>query len=469
MTVPAKPPMKPPAELIDYLETLPEPHILCDVHYRILAANKAYRRSFDAGNALIGQTCYAVSHRYTAPCDKVGETCPLKQSLTSGQRERVLHLHHTPDGEAYVNIELAPVRDASGTIAYFIEKMEALGDSHGLTGARALVGRAPAFRRMLELMGRVAPSDATVMLQGESGTGKELVAKAIHDASRRASKPFVAVDCSGLTETLFESELFGHEKGSFTGASSRRIGLVEAAAGGTLFLDELGDIPLGMQVKLLRLLETGTFRRVGASDFLKSDIRLISATHRNLRTMVADGRFRQDLYYRLNTFPIGLPSLRERLSDIPLLAEALLARVAPGRELHLAETTLRHLLAYDYPGNVRELRNVLERASLLCDGDIIKPEHLPEEVQFAAGRGTTMLAADGAKGAMPADSQSFAAGSGEVAGTAAMARVPTLSQLENHVLRERLGAHRGNRKALAAELGISERTLYRKLRGLRGN
>jgi DNA-binding NtrC family response regulator len=174
-----------------------------------------------------------------------------------------------------------------GEIADFVEKMEALGVSHGLPDARALVGRAPAFRRMLELVARVAPSDATVMLLGESGIGKELVAKAIHDASRRASRPFVAVDCSGLTETLFESELFGHEKGAFTGASMRRIGLVEAASGGMLFLDELGDIPLGMQVKLLRLLETGTFRRVGASEYLKADIRLISATHRNQRAVPA--------------------------------------------------------------------------------------------------------------------------------------------------------------------------------------
>jgi DNA-binding NtrC family response regulator len=456
--------MKPPVELIDYLETLPEPHILCDIHYRILAANKAYRRGFGGRDALIGQTCYSVSHHYAAPCDKAGETCPLKQSLHSGQRERVLHLHHTPDGEAYVNIELAPVRDASGSIAYFIEKMEPLGDGGGRAESRLLVGRAPAFRRMLELMGRVAPSDATVMLQGESGTGKELVAKAIHDASRRASQPFVAVDCSGLTETLFESELFGHEKGSFTGASSRRIGLVEAAAGGTLFLDELGDIPLGMQVKLLRLLETGTFRRVGASEFLKSDIRLISATHRNLRTMVENGGFRQDLYYRLNTFPISLPALSERLSDVPLLAEALLARVAPGRDLHLAEATLRHLMAYDYPGNVRELRNVLERASLLCDGDTIYPEHLPEEVQ-AVGIGdgprvSARIPAPGADAGPPGPDREVALPSG--------AALPTLSQLESAALRQRLAAHRGNRKALADELGISERTLYRKLRSLRG-
>jgi len=430
----------PPAELVDYLDSLAEPHILCATDYRILAANKAYRHLHGVDAGLIGQTCFAVSHRYDAPCDKAGETCPLKRSLASGQRERVLHLHHTPHGEAYVNIELAPVRNAAGAVAYFIEKMEPLGTAHGIGVAPSLIGRAPTFRHMLELMSRVAPSDATVMLQGESGTGKELVAKAIHDASRRATRPFVAVDCSGLTETLFESELFGHEKGSFTGAAARRIGLVEAATGGTLFLDELGDVPLGMQVKLLRLLETGTFRRVGASEFLKADIRLISATHRNLRAMVADGRFRQDLYYRLNTFPIVLPALRERRADVPVLAEALLARVAPGRQLHLAEASLRQLVAYDYPGNVRELRNVLERASLLCDGDTIQPEHLPEEVQRPG------LAAH--------------ASAPDASG------VPTLADLEMLTLRQRLAAHRGNRKALADELGISERTLYRKLRKL---
>ena len=444
--------MQPPAELISYLDTLAEPHILCDTEYRILAANKAYRRNYGGDQALIGQTCYAVSHHYTDPCDMAGETCPLKQSLASGQRERVLHLHHTPDGEAYVNIELAPVRGGGGEIAYFIEKMEPMATSHDLPDARALVGRAPAFRRMLELMARVAPSDATVMLQGESGSGKELVAKAIHDASRRADRPFVAVDCSGLTETLFESELFGHEKGSFTGASARRIGLVEAATGGTLFLDELGDIPLGMQVKLLRLLETGTFRRVGASEFLKADIRLISATHRNLRAMVQDGRFRQDLYYRLNTFPIVLPALRERSSDVPLLAEALLSRVAPNRQLHISPEAMACLMTYGYPGNVRELRNVLERATLLCDGDTIQPADLPIEVQEAIQWGAP---------------QEIGAGGTALNAHPAGGAAPTLSELEINVLRERLAQHRGNRKALAAELGISERTLYRKLRNLR--
>lgn len=428
------------AELISYLDTLPEPHILCGTDYRILAANKAYRRMHGDSAVLAGKTCFAVSHHYDAPCDQAGETCPLKQTLKSGQRERVLHLHHTSDGEAYVNIELSPVRGAEGQIAYFIEKMEPLGVSHPGADARALVGRAPAFRRMLELMSRVAPSDATVMLQGESGTGKELVAKAIHDASRRAHRPFIAVDCSGLTETLFESELFGHEKGAFTGAANRRIGLVESASGGTLFLDELGDIPLGMQVKLLRLIETGTFRRVGASDFLRADVRLISATHRNLREMVLDGRFRQDLYYRLNTFPIELPSLRERRSDIPLLAEALLERVAPGRGLQLSGEALDCLMGYGYPGNVRELRNVLERASLLCDGESIRIEHLPQEV---------------------VESDAI-----ESPGTIPAGPSLTLAEVEEATLRRRLREHGGNRRTLAAALGISERTLYRRLKAI---
>ena len=198
------------------------------------------------------------------------------------------------------------------------------------------------------MVARVAPSEATVLLLGESGSGKELVAKAIHDASRRADKPFVALDCSGLTEALFESELFGHERGSFTGATSRSAGLIEAAREGTLFLDEVGDIPLVMQVKLLRLLETGTFRRVGSAEMHKAEVRLVSATHRDLRAMVKCGSFRQDLYFRLSTFPIELPPLRERSSDIPLLVESLLAQLEHHRgsrkmladELGISERTL---------------------------------------------------------------------------------------------------------------------------------
>jgi two-component system, NtrC family, response regulator HydG len=415
------------SELVSFLELLPDPHILCDTRYRILAANRAYLRVCGEDHAAEGRTCYEVSHRASVPCDQAGETCPLRAALVSGQRERVLHLHHTPQGENYINIELSPVRDAKGDIVCFVEKMEPLVVARGLTGARGLVGRSAPFQRMLELVARVAKADATVLLQGESGTGKELVAKAIHDASRRSGAPFVTVDCSGVPETLFESELFGHERGAFTGATSRRTGLVEAARGGTLFLDEVGDIPLTMQVKLLRLLETGTYRRVGTSELSHADLRVVSASHRDLRAMVAQRTFRQDLFFRLSTFPIRLPALRERRDDIALLVTSLLARVAPARSLKVSPRSMTLLNEYSYPGNVRELRNILERASLLCDGDALLPAHFPD---------LTGPSADEA----PAQ------------------------DAEYRMLRQRLAAHSGSRRALARELGISERTLYRRLR-----
>jgi two-component system, NtrC family, response regulator HydG len=374
------------AELVSFLESLPEPHMLCDRDHRIIAANASYRAKCASSTDVVGKTCYEVSHHYSVPCDEVGEACPLSRSRQSGERERSLHLHYSATGEVYESIEVSPVRNAKGEVMYFIEKLEEKPVARSLAHTQGLIGRSPAFRRMLDLITRVAPSDATVLLQGESGTGKELVAKALHDASRRAQAPFVILDCSGLPETLFESELFGHEKGAFTGATSRKIGLVEAAAGGTLFLDEVGDIPLPMQVKLLRLLETGTFRRVGSTDLRQASFRLVSATHRSLRDMAAEGTFRPDLYFRLNTFPIGLPALRDRREDIPVLAEALLHRVAPGRMLCVSSPAMALLEVYDYPGNIRELRNLLERASLLCDGDELRPQHLADEVREFQGR-----------------------------------------------------------------------------------
>ena len=436
-------------ELVSFLESLPEPHILCDRSYRILAANAAYRANCGRPDDLIGRKCFEVSHRYPVPCDQAGESCPLAHSLKSGQRERVVHLHHTSAGESYENIELSPIRGHDGEIAYFIEKLEPLPVSRGLAGAQGLIGRAPAFRAMLELVARVAPSEATVLLQGESGTGKELVAQAIHDASRRREGPFVAVDCSGLTETLFESELFGHERGAFTGASIRKTGLVEAASGGTLFLDEMGDIPLSMQVKLLRLLETGTYRRVGSTELMRADIRLISATHRPLKSLVEKGQFRQDLYYRINAFPICLPPLRQRQDDIPLLAAALLERVAPDRKLRIAADTLACLRTYTYPGNIRELRNILERASLLCDGDTVQRRHLPEELQY------------------PEDHPQAPALPGSMLATSPVpGRSPDQPEPDDVDLAAALRSHRGSRKALAAKLGLSERTLYRRLKTL---
>ena len=423
-----------PVELVSFLESLSEPHILCDRNYRILAANKAYRERWGGQLRVVGRTCYEVSHRYQVPCDQAGESCPLQRSLRSGERERVVHLHHTPHGERFENIELSPIRDASGEITYFIEKIDPLPTLRSDEHARGLIGRSPTFMAMMEMVARVAPSDAVVLLQGESGTGKELVANAIHQMSRRAEKPFVAVDCSGLAETLFESELFGHERGAFTGAITRKIGLIEAASGGTLFLDEVGDIPLSIQVKLLRLLETGTFRRVGSTEVCQADIRVISATHRPLAEMVEAASFRQDLFYRLNVFPVFLPPLRERRDDIPVLAEALLPRVSNGRNLHLSDQAMRWLRDYSFPGNVRELRNLLERACLLCDSDEIDLRHLPTRISAPFLRST--------------------------------AEIGKKSKLTDPQLLDLLESFPGSRKELARHLGLSERTLYRRLQAI---
>lgn len=429
---------KAPAELLSLIESLPEPHILLDRHYRILAANRAYRAKWEGPAEIVGRRCYEVSHRYTVPCDEAGESCPLRNALASGQRERVVHLHHTPRGEHLENIELSPVRDAHGEITFFVERVSPLSISRDAERTRGLVGRSQPFVEMMEMVARVAPSEAAVLLAGESGTGKELVANAIHQLSPRAERPFVAVDCSGLAETLFESELFGHERGAFTGANTRKIGLVEAAAGGTLFLDEVGDIPLTIQVKLLRLLETGTYRRVGSVELQTADIRIISATHRPLARMAASGTFRQDLFYRLNVFPIYLPPLRERRDDISLLAGELLARISQARPRQLSAAALDWLQNYPFPGNVRELRNMLERACLLCDGGEIEPRHLPlpefdPVVEVHASPPPT-------------------------AATGEAGDVPDLAMLAR--------SFTGSRRSLAARLGISERTLYRRLKAL---
>ena len=344
---------QPLADLLAFLEDLPEPRIVMDADYRIVGANRAYLREFGGGQPVCGRTCYEVSHHFSVPCDQAGESCPLKHSLETGTTQRVLHLHHTPRGEEHVDVETNPIRDSAGQVAYFVETLRLVRQASSRPASQGLVGRSPAFTRMLERVLRVAGADAAVLLLGEPGTGKELVARAIHEASARARGPFVAVDCAGLTETLFESELFGYEKGAFTGAVSRKQGLVEAASGGTLFLDEVGELPLPLQVKLLRLLETGTYRRVGGLDALRADFRLVAATHRALAAMVRAGDFRQDLYYRLNVFPIRTPALHERPEDIALLAESLLERVdrRPGRRFTPA--ALAWLAARTYAGNAR--------------------------------------------------------------------------------------------------------------------
>lgn len=362
--------------LVSFLEHESQPMIVLDPDYNILAANTAYQRQFgNVDQPFLGHKCYQISHHYQVPCDQAGEHCPMKKAQELRGPDRVLHIHHTPRGPEHVEVELRPILDEHGAITAYVERLLVVRSASARPSDEGLVGRSPAFNRALAALQRVAPSTLPVLLLGESGTGKELFARAVHETSERAGGPFVVVDCSGLTETLFESELFGHEKGAFTGATTRKPGLVETAQGGTLFLDEIGDVPLAMQVKLLRLIESGTYRRVGGVETLHANFRLVAATHKPLEKMMANGEFRQDLYYRISAFPIQLPPLRERAEDIALLVNSFLQRAGAGkRKLTIEPGALTQLQRRSWPGNVRELRNVLERARLFADDGVIRTE-----------------------------------------------------------------------------------------------
>ena len=298
-----------------------------------------------------------------------------------------------------------------------------------------VTGRTAAIQQVIELARKVAPTEATVLLTGATGTGKEVFANAIHAASARSGKPMLAVNCSAFGTELLESELFGHMAGSFTGATKDKKGLIEAAKGGTLFLDEVGELSPAMQAKLLRVLETGDFLRVGDTVPQRSDVRIIAATHRDLLRESSEGRFRQDLYYRLAAFTLRLPALAERKADVPLLAQVFIARFAAKLKKAITgmdENVKERLLAYTWPGHVRELRNMMERACILCDGPLLDAASLPLELQ---GDQEQKLGA-----------------------------VYDLEQVEREHIR-RVLAHTGGNKTLAAELlGIGLTTLYAKVK-----
>lgn len=416
--------------LISFLEYEAHPMIVLDPEYNILAANSAYQKNFGhADQSVIGHKCFRISHHYDVPCDQAGEHCPMKKAQELRGPDRVVHIHHTPRGPEHVAVELRPIFDENGTIAAYVERLEVVRSASARPSDEGLVGRSSAFNRALGALQRVAPSLLPVLLLGESGTGKELFARAVHAASNRSAGPFVVVDCSGLTETLFESELFGHEKGAFTGATLRKPGLVETAQGGTLFLDEIGDVPLSMQVKLLRLIESGTYRSVGSVEIQHATFRLVAATHKALDRMMEQGAFRQDLYYRISAFPILLPALRERPDDIALLVHSFLRRMSSGeRTLTITADAMECLQRGFWPGNVRELRNVLERANLFADDSVIRVGHLPVPLTIPATLQDNL---------------------GQVTVAAPVDVTSALSS---------------SRKKLAEKMGISERTLYRRLK-----
>jgi transcriptional regulator with PAS, ATPase and Fis domain len=389
--------------------------------------------------------------------DLFGASGTLRQILLAGERREgwrgLLSVGGKPP--RLVSVTAAPFRPEPGVVcdprvAFIIvlrpaEDDSALGAGSPFSG---LIGRSPAMERVYRLIENLEHSEATVLLTGESGTGKEVVARAVHANSPRRDGPFVAVNCGALPGELLESELFGHARGAFTGAVRDRTGRFEVAQGGTLFLDEVGDLPLPLQVKLLRVLQDRTFERLGESTSRRSDARIIAATNVDLRRAVREGRFRDDLFYRLRVVPIEIPPLRTRREDIEPLAGYLLARVAArhGRALRFSPSALRVLLDHDWPGNVRELENTLEYAVAVCKGQTILPEDLPAEV--VASEGAALAPSGGVRRAPvsePVDVESPA-------------------ELETEALRQVLDAHLWRRASAAKALGISRTTLWRRMR-----
>lgn len=312
-----------------------------------------------------------------------------------------------------------------------------LDEKYGLDN---MIGSSPAMKRVFEMVRRAAPTSATVLLQGPNGTGKDLVAHALHNLSPRAHAPFLAVNCGAISPNLIESELFGYEKGAFTGAYARKAGAFEAADNGTIFLDEIGELPLAMQVKLLRVLENRAFPRVGGTEDVTVDVRVVAATNRDLKALVAEGAFREDLYYRLNVIDIRLPALKERTGDIPLLVARFIRELAEKNHVAVTGITpaaLKCLEAYDWPGNVRELRNTIERMVVLSPGGLLDVADVPDEIQAATA---------------PAPLT-----------TPSLSPTVTLGENERNQILAVLKDVGGNRSRAAQVLGISRRTLYRKL------
>jgi DNA-binding NtrC family response regulator len=337
-------------------------------------------------------------------------------------------------------------------------------------GAPRIIGEDPQLRQVSQQLHRAAATDATVLLQGESGTGKELFARALHVLSPRAEGPFVAINCAAIPETLLETELFGHEKGAFTGAATRKPGRFEMAHRGTLFLDEIGELSLALQAKILRALEEKRFERVGGTSSLHVDTRVVAATNRNLKASVAAHQFREDLYFRLSVFPVVIPPLRQRPGDIPILAHHFVERFS--REvnkptLRLAPAAVDELCAYPWPGNVRELQNCIERAVILCDADTIHPRHL--SLTFVSPRGRTADAAPGERNGRTGEREAPAATVDpwaciDLSGTMGDAVRRVTAAVERRKVEQAMREAGGNRERAAETLQISYKALLQKLR-----
>ncbi len=433
-----------PVEVQSLIDIQENPFVLIGDDYRVIAANQAYCEAYGVSReGIIGLRCHEVSHHSPVPCHQNGEHCPRQQVIATGRLQQVLHTHYDRAKRVeHVRIKGFPIRTSGGGL-YVGESINRIASSADIDCDEIrMVGRSPAFLSCVDNLTRVAESEAPILLYGESGVGKELAAQYVHKRSARKDRPYLAVNCASIPESLFETELFGHEKGAFTGSVGRKQGLFELTDSGTLFLDEVGEIPLSMQAKLLRVLETGEFRRVGGKETLRADVRIVSATNRDLLEMVDRGAFRQDLYYRIAGIDIILPTLRERRLDIPALAEMFLRRIGADakRSYHLTQEAIDRLVHYDFPGNVRELRNILQKAAALSEDGVVTAELIRLESYLPS-----RLSPPGLPSKDGDD------------------RGQSMTDVESQYIAELLKRYNGHRRTVADVLGISERTLYRKL------
>jgi len=443
----ASPPLQAPSDevLRSILESVADGVFTVDPHWRVTFFNRAAERITGIARAsALGRPCWEVFR--ASICE---EGCLLRQTLEQDVPAvpRVAYIRR-PDGEEVpISISTARLLDGRGQLAGGVETFRDLSVVEALRkeltagySFNDIVSKNDKMHELFDLLQLVAGSDATVLLEGESGTGKELFARALHALSPRKGRPLVTVNCAALPDSLLESELFGHVAGAFTGARGERQGRFALAHRSTLFLDEIGDISPALQVRLLRVLQEQTFEPVGSSKSVQVDVRVVAATNRDLASLVREGKFREDLYFRLRVVPLAIPPLRERREDIPLLARHFVAQFnrLQGKEVSgLAPATLALLMGHPFPGNVRELKNALEHAFVLCRGGEILPEHLPAELRSLA---------------RPA--------AGGVEATS------TLRRVEERLIREALRRHGGCRLATARELGMHKTTLWRKMRRL---
>lgn len=512
------------SDLQSVVDTHEQPFVIIDSDFRIVAANRAYELAYGSTrDKMLGQHCYQISHQNDRPCFELGEECPHQKVYLTGKPCSCLHTHYDVEGHTHqVRINAYPLYSAGEL--YMGEALQVLSEPAARrTDQIHMVGQSPIFLRTLEQLKLAAAADAPVLLQGETGTGKDLAANFIHQHSSRCDKPFLTLDCTVLTESLFESEVFGHERGAFTGSVGEKEGLFEVVNGGTLFMDEIGELPAPQQAKLLRVLETGEFRRVGGHKTLYTNARIICATNRNLASDIESKEFREDLYYRVACLHIHVPSLRERLQDVPLLAETLLEGIAQstGRQYQLSLDSMMELQSYHYPGNIRELRNILSVAAAQATDKYLNADNIAEVVRCMKSRrwgltrrrasdpGVEAVCNPQATATRRRASDTGVEAVGNPQATALRRRAPDpgveavgnpqatalgrrakdferdtvprpekasvpvaatpadahdLQNMEAQYIARLLKRHQGNRRLVAAALGVSERTMYRRLK-----